>query len=292
MDHHVLWPTVKPDRKRQRALQKMDQYFASRVDISFPSFDISRKDGLVPARITLGLLAEVVQAILSSGTSLLAKLCPANSNVGTFAFWTACGSVFLPDLWSEVDLIDVFQGVVPPVESDTQGLKDAWDKRIASAPHELAVEQATVNYFCAIASIFRSISYVHYVVYVRLITGFVMTNFAPNRSSNTNGDISILVREWTFRISSFAYSACLDKRVRLHRHYLEVRLDKVNAAGFLDRARPLVLYRILLAVADILWDQIKAAKSRMIIVDYNEHDAMYCVLGVELQAECRGLSQR
>lgn len=100
------------------------------------------------------------------------------------------------------------------------------------------------------------------------------------------------MREWTFRIPTFAYMVCAQRKVQVRPYHRLVRLDQIDSYGFIERAAPEVLHRILLAVADIIWDQLEGVPSRLVIVDFSESYEMYTVVGIELPADRRTPSRR
>lgn len=62
-----------------------------------------------------------------------------------------------------------------------------------------------------------------------------------------------------------------------------VRLDRVSNDGFPNRAVPGVLYRIGLAISDILWAQIERRGTSIFVVDaVDETEQTYCLVGLQI----------
>lgn len=62
-----------------------------------------------------------------------------------------------------------------------------------------------------------------------------------------------------------------------------VRLDRVSNDGFLNRAVPGVLYRIGLAISDLLWAQIERRGTSLFVVDaVGDAEQTYCLVGLEI----------
>lgn len=57
--------------------------------------------------------------------------------------------------------------------------------------------------------------------------------------------------------------------------------------GFSDRATANVLYRIGLAVADVLWDQFNGLPARLLLIDFSEREDKYCAVAIELPTDRR-----
>lgn len=81
-------------------------------------------------------------------------------------------------------------------------------------------------------------------------------------------------------IPELAYEACRSA-IHVKSHHRVIRLDFIPSYGFLDRARPGTLYRVGLAVSDILWQQVGRKGMPLLVVDAIDEKA-YCVVGVEI----------
>lgn len=87
-------------------------------------------------------------------------------------------------------------------------------------------------------------------------------------------------REWTHAVSELAYEVLHSKAIELHRHFRLIRLDKIRTETLPHRFFIGSLFRIAIAVSDLIWRQIEPFGMSLLLVDELEGTAR--LIGMEM----------
>lgn len=232
---------------------------------------------------TSGDMAEVAAAVLNSAACLMVE--KPHLEVSRSAFWFRGGGVFNTDNYIKFDAVDL---VCEELEdSDTARLRQQWLEKEQAAHlgvHLKLQGRACLNFWATV----RLLETVHRLAFTLL--EWTRVAYAVYRNATWLKDAPVIIREWSYSISEVAYEAMRRRVVQLKRHHRVVRLDKIRLNALGDRVLPGTLFRIGMAIVELLWMEVRRSGLSMFVVD-RLGDFAY-VVGFEVGTDMRLKQQR